>query len=32
VIVGATLGMSATITQSREYYKEVYERCTRFSR
>jgi hypothetical protein len=28
VIVGATLGMSATITQSREYYKEVYERCT----
>ena len=29
VIVGATLGMSTTITHNREYYKEVYERCTR---
>jgi 16S rRNA G966 N2-methylase RsmD len=28
VIVGATLGMSTTITHNREYYKEVYERCT----
>jgi hypothetical protein len=28
VIVGATLGMHMTITHHREYYKELYDRCT----